>query len=230
MLTLSINRCHMNPYIQQWCQSTVAIRIHIHSSGVNQHLQYEPIQQWNQIARLFHWAILQLIYAHQWSSFMVIYVRRNPEAYYGRGVQDCHLDYHTAPKLWKDQSCQYFTIYIRVYFMRPEPPWQCAESWIYPLMLNPDTICCVNVSGVRSIAATPRSITCVSLLTTFIMVKAVPLVNKDRLNNWSLVLLSPHSYSCGLGKMKSTSLSLSLSVCLSPSLPFRYVYLASDIG
>ena len=31
---------------------------------------------------------------------MLLYVHRNHKAYSGRGAQDGHLDFHTAPELW----------------------------------------------------------------------------------------------------------------------------------
>ena len=40
-------------------------------------------------------------------SFVVLYVHRNHKAYQGRGTQDGHLDFHTAPELCIQSSVQY---------------------------------------------------------------------------------------------------------------------------
>ena len=43
---------------------------------------------------------------------ILLYVHRNHEAYQGRGAQDGHLDFHTAPGIRKEANTRVLAVYI----------------------------------------------------------------------------------------------------------------------
>ena len=46
----------------------------------------------------------------------MLYIHRNHEAYWGRGAQDGHLDFHTAPELWLQTLSTTFTDLVSLSF------------------------------------------------------------------------------------------------------------------